>query len=661
VFRVVLVIALATPLVILNTRIVQADTEVGGPIISDTTWTAANSPYIVVESVEVWEDVTLTVEPGVTVKFDAEKKLQVSGELIGQGTENNPVTFTSNRADPAPGDWGNIEFTTTAVTTTMDSEGNYISGSILQYSVVEYAGHDAYSAVAAHSLLIDHCTVRDNDARGIDNPGTETASSRVTNNTVSRNSGDPYHSRGVYGGGIYARYSELNGNTISDNSGGYGGGIYAQYSELNGNTISGNSSCHGGGLYASYSTVSDNIVSGNSATYCHRGVYGGGIYAQYSELNGNTISDNRATGSFPTYYYATVYGGGVYAQGGKVSDNRVTGNSATGHGDDAAADVYGGGIYADGGTVSGNTVSGNSAAGLAPSDWGAGYGGGIYADGGTVSGNTVSGNSAAALTPACFGVGYCGVSDAEEVYGGGICASSSTVLSNTISTNSVSGGYNARGAGAYVFGSNDFLYNTLVGNSGPARSMVGGLEIDGRPQVHYNNLYGNKPYDVTVVSSDDISGTHNYWGTVSSVDILSQVYDWHDDSTRGKFLYVPYLQDPSEDAPFPPPTGLTADFQDDVAALSWDAHPSFTTGYGYKVHYDTDSSVPPYEGTGLNEGDAPIDVGDQTAYTLSGLDPSKDYYVTVTAYDNEGHESWYSNVVWKQGGYWVYLPLVLRR
>ncbi|MBE9471452.1 MAG: fibronectin type III domain-containing protein [Chloroflexi bacterium] len=121
------------------------------------------------------------------------------------------------------------------------------------------------------------------------------------------------------------------------------------------------------------------------------------------------------------------------------------------------------------------------------------------------------------------------------------------------------------------------------------------------------------------------------------------------------------MQDPSPDAPFPPPIGLTADFQDSSVILSWDAHPSFTTGWGYKVYYDTDSSLPPYEGTGLNEGDSPIDVGDDTSYTLTGLDPSQDYYFAVTAYDNEGHESWYSNLVQKQGGYWVYLPVVLRQ
>jgi hypothetical protein len=232
-------------------------------------------------------------------------------------------------------------------------------------------------------------------------------------------------------------------------------------------------------------------------------------------------------------------------------------------------------------------------------------------------------------------------------------------MSNTVTANSVSA--TGQGSGVYFYGSYDFLYNTIVGNTTISpTAIIGGVAIEGTPQFHYNNLYGNSNYDVVVLSSSDISGTHNYWGTVSSVDILEQVYDWYDDTSRGRLLYIPYLQNPSPDAPFPPPTGLTASFQDNSATLSWDAHPSFTTGWGYKVYYDTDSSLPPYEGTGLNEGDSPIDVGNQTTCTLTGLDPSKDYYFAVTAYDTEGHESWYSNVEWKRGGYWIYLPVVLR-
>ena len=43
----------------------------------------------------------------------------------------------------------------------------------------------------------------------------------------------------------------------------------------------------------------------------------------------------------------------------------------------------------------------------------------------------------------------------------------------------------------------------------------------------------------------------------------------------------------------------------------------------------------------------------------SDVDPNQDYYVTVTAHDNEGRESLYCSVEQKRCGYWIYLPLNL--
>ena len=46
-----------------------AQTNVSGGIYANTTWTLANSPYIVTDTVVVFPGVTLTIQPGVTVKF----------------------------------------------------------------------------------------------------------------------------------------------------------------------------------------------------------------------------------------------------------------------------------------------------------------------------------------------------------------------------------------------------------------------------------------------------------------------------------------------------------------------------------------------------------------------------------------------------------------
>ena len=59
----------------------QADTNVSGAIAADTTWTAANSPYIVTGNVTVNAGVTLNVETGVTVRFNDDLGLYVNGRI----------------------------------------------------------------------------------------------------------------------------------------------------------------------------------------------------------------------------------------------------------------------------------------------------------------------------------------------------------------------------------------------------------------------------------------------------------------------------------------------------------------------------------------------------------------------------------------------------
>ena len=115
-------------------------TDVNGIIDTDTTWTLANSPYIVMGNILISEGITLTIEPGVEVRFDGSYYLQVDGTLVAYGTEESMITFTSNRANPAPGDWGGIYFTPTSQDAVLDSEGNYLQGSVIRYATIEYGG-----------------------------------------------------------------------------------------------------------------------------------------------------------------------------------------------------------------------------------------------------------------------------------------------------------------------------------------------------------------------------------------------------------------------------------------------------------------------------------------------------------------------------------------
>jgi len=82
----------------------------------------------------------------------------------------------------------------------------------------------------------------------------------------------------------------------------------------------------------------------------------------------------------------------------------------------------------------------------------------------------------------------------------------------------------------------------------------------------------------------------------------------------------------------------------DNIALEWDGNTEPDLA-GYKVYYKTGSSGPPYNGTGATEGDSPINVGNVTQKSLSGLTDGVTYFIAITAYDNEtpSLESGYSN------------------
>jgi hypothetical protein len=69
-------------------------TDVGGIINIDTTWDSAGSPYNLINTVEVAEGVTLTIEPGVQINRGEDVNvIALSGSLYAVGTESAKVFF----------------------------------------------------------------------------------------------------------------------------------------------------------------------------------------------------------------------------------------------------------------------------------------------------------------------------------------------------------------------------------------------------------------------------------------------------------------------------------------------------------------------------------------------------------------------------------------
>jgi hypothetical protein len=88
--------------------------------------------------------------------------------------------------------------------------------------------------------------------------------------------------------------------------------------------------------------------------------------------------------------------------------------------------------------------------------------------------------------------------------------------------------------------------------------------------------------------------------------------------------------------------------------LAWDPSVSSDVA-GYKLYYQAGSADLPMEGIEALEGPSPIDVGDVTTFTLTGLPEGSVYYFRATAYNSTGLESDPSNLT---ASAWIPAPLL---
>jgi len=136
---------LCSPIFLLNGQTYISDPLSGGTFL----WDTAGSPFIVSGSLVVEYNARLMIEPGVIIMFeynpDPEQKasLIVRGQIQAEGTESEPIIFTSFRDDSygdhnmdgratisKPGDWGFIEF----------NNLNMSSYSLLLNTIIKYGG-----------------------------------------------------------------------------------------------------------------------------------------------------------------------------------------------------------------------------------------------------------------------------------------------------------------------------------------------------------------------------------------------------------------------------------------------------------------------------------------------------------------------------------------
>lgn len=268
---------------------VFSQTNVGGIISTNTTWTLAGSPYIVTQNTLVDAGVSLTVNSGVIIKFNTNKVLQVKGTLRAIGTASDKIYFTSNAVNPAPGDWGYISFEDQS----LDYDSLSDTGCILKNCVIDYGGYGntAVIRIVSSAPIIDSCSIKNNLDRGLSSSPPFPYQLRVQNCDFGNNGGfatgdfftftnNFVHDNGSVGAGYYFSGSIIKDNVFFNN------GNFTLYSPLiEKNIFLKNNSYSSEGLIRLGLNFNKNIVSENTSS--------SNLISIGSQTNGLVLSVNQ--------------------------------------------------------------------------------------------------------------------------------------------------------------------------------------------------------------------------------------------------------------------------------------------------------------------------------------------------------------------------------
>lgn len=177
-----------------NTSLAGLKIRSGG-LNQDAIWDITGIVYLLENDFTIGPNTTLTIEPGVIVKFvrgifsSTKVNLVIEGELNVKGTNNSRTYFTSSRDDaiggdtnndggdtqPSPSDWGAIQY----------QDG---SKGIIEYAVIRYGGL-GNRAGAVHTGAVSDLTIRGsiltNNTIGLYAIGPTLSNSQRSNSTTS--------------------------------------------------------------------------------------------------------------------------------------------------------------------------------------------------------------------------------------------------------------------------------------------------------------------------------------------------------------------------------------------------------------------------------------------------------------------------------------------
>ncbi|MBV6494254.1 MAG: hypothetical protein LDLANPLL_02285 [Turneriella sp.] len=516
-------------------------------IISTASWTYAASPYCVQDNVTI--SAQLTIEPGVAVRVAAGKKITVAsgGTLVAQGSSARAIIFTADNALATPGYWGGIEWLSGSVGSAIS--GGYGGGSILSYSLVEFAGPGV--AAIQTPLWIEYSLFRSNKSTNAARAGGgfyADLGGSGTNAVFVRYSGFSTNESTVGGGGalridgsgtVTIQYSSLTTNLVS------GGAEYAAAAYIVPSSAQILSSYFGsnkavvsadGGLNLTYmsgalllkgnnNTISAVTFEKNQQTSSFKNTNNGTWTTHYSSGSllltgsGNTIQNSTFSNNSGSASLTATDGGNslnVYNAGAlmaaagslTLTQSLLSNNSA--HSDATVGHKYayaGGALLVAAGSSSAmtdNRFVSNSASASTEASWDCtqriAYASGainLLNASNDVRRNTFQNNSSTASSVQAS----CGSSPTGKAAGAILAhAQNNTINYNTFSGNTADGNQAAGGALLYrFFSGNNFSYNSITGNKSDqsgAVYLLGDISL-GNLIASHNNITANGRLNIT--------------------------------------------------------------------------------------------------------------------------------------------------------------------
>jgi nitrogen fixation protein FixH len=289
-------------------------TYVEGAITQDTDWTLVDSPFIVSNDITVNPGATLTIEPGVQVRFADNFSMTVNGRIIADGTNDRPILFTSNNLNASVGKWGTIiidgipESSITNCIIEYGTNGTTFESGSLNFQNNIVRSNQNGIVVNGGSATIENNEITNNTASGIVLTGSLTGNINIAQNNIYLNNdtGISLEASAYLNTAIVQNNVFLNGygfhvttnastyitrNYISNNTNGIfyekGNGHEAHFNDIYNNTM---------GIDVSSVNLDENCVN---ATYNYWGDESGPFHSSLNPYGkGNTVGGNGVTLDF---------------------------------------------------------------------------------------------------------------------------------------------------------------------------------------------------------------------------------------------------------------------------------------------------------------------------------------------------------------------------